>query len=508
MNNTDSTGLISHAPQSCRRGQRRCVVVVDDDPTIGCILAGALNRGGFDVEVFTDGAEALEAFDRLEPDLMVVDWIMPGLDGLRLIDALKGKKPDLPAMLITSYERHETVAAAIVTGRVDAVLAKPFNLKNFLQTVGLFVYKNIRRSDVSDADADKRTDLDEWSERLLVSMPKLAGPKVKAARKTVDDGYVDSWRALASRASYFEEILQSIIDAVLMVDYRGRIIYFNCGAERMFGFVAEKAATLRLADYCPPGSHIMESMSMFFKPHPPVEEHNEAFFQRASGKKFYAIYSISVFESSYQDPAVLLVIKDIHDRYLMEKQIEEENRSLEILSTTDPLTNIYNRRYFDRKLEDEFKRLERYNTPMTLLMIDFDCFKRINDTFGHLVGDKVLAAAASEFTHGLRDVDVLARWGGEEFMALLPETGHETGLYVVRRLHRMITVPEIWERIAPGLRVTVSIGMISLPWASGPKSALMNEAVNRLDQALYHAKQTGRNRIVRYNDAAGEMERV
>jgi diguanylate cyclase (GGDEF)-like protein len=134
-----------------------------------------------------------------------------------------------------------------------------------------------------------------------------------------------------------------------------------------------------------------------------------------------------------------------------------------------------------------------------MLMIDFDHFKKINDHFGHLVGDQVLRRGAEIFGQALRDVDTLSRWGGEEYMVLLPETNGETGMAVAQRLHRLIGDPEHWEKLAPGLKVTVSLGMISLPWAEG-RAVPVTLALETMDRALYQAKNNGRNRIVRYLD--------
>ena len=245
-------------------------------------------------------------------------------------------------------------------------------------------------------------------------------------------------------------------------------------------------------------------LTEFFQPHPPVEEQNEAFFRRADGEEFYAVFSVSLFDPDYQEPAVLLLVKDLNDRHTMERRIVEKNRSLEMMAATDPLTGLYNRRYFDHKLAEEFRRLERYGTSLSLVMVDFDHFKIINDTFGHLAGDKVLSYAARELAACLRDVDTLARWGGEEFMALLPETGADTALAVARRLHARIRGSEKWAAIAGGLTVTASLGVVSLPW----KKSRMTPAgaVEVLDRALYQAKRNGRNRIVRYRDDTGGFE--
>jgi len=448
-------------------------MVVDDDPVIGGVLAGVLGRGGYEVEVFQDSLAALESFDRLKLDLVVADWIMPGLDGLGLIDALKRKAPDLPALLITGHgQEAETVRLARQNGLVDAVLFKPFDLSAFLETVSSV-------------------------------LPHQAPPASDAAIRQLRAG---AWAALTDRESYFERILESIIDSVLMIDGQGRIIYHNRGAEIMFSLGGCDRELPDFTDLCPPGSDLPRSLAAFFQLRPPKATQSEAFFQRPGRPPFYAGFSISPFEPEGRGPAVILVVKDLNDRHLLEQRVTEENRDLERLAMTDPLTASYNRRYLDRRLDEEFKRMQRYRSPLTLIMIDFDHFKLINDYFGHLVGDQVLSTAARDLTDSLRQVDVLARWGGEEFMALLPETGPETGLMVARRLHALIADSPRWAELTPGFKVTASLGLISLPWETRP--AGQGRTLEILDRALYRAKETGRNRIVRYTDSLDDYETV
>lgn len=451
------------------------VMVVDDDPIIGCVLAGALNRGGYDVEIYHSGTEALEKFDRVEVDMLVVDWIMPGLDGLSLIDALKDKRPSIPTMLITSYGSHDTVKAASASGRVDAVLAKPFDLRNFMRMVS----------------------------SLLISgdLPASSGGPEGRLGNKLD---INNWDTVANSSAYYERILESVIDAVIMVDKIGRIIYYNRGADRMFGFKNRNSSEFWISDICPDNSRLQDTIKLYFSTHPPVEEQSEIFFQKLDGEDFYTIYSTSLLESPENEKAVVLVIKDINEHHIIEKQISERARNLELLAITDPLTGIYNRRHFDRRLAEEFKRLERYNSPLTLIMLDFDRFKLINDFFGHLVGDEVLVTAAKSLSDGLRDVDVLARWGGEEFMVLLPETGAATGLAVAKRLHQLIGTCPKWPEICPDMKISASMGMVSLPWLTREMS--INTALEALDQALYQAKSSGRDCIVQFLDTSGDFQ--
>jgi diguanylate cyclase (GGDEF)-like protein len=158
----------------------------------------------------------------------------------------------------------------------------------------------------------------------------------------------------------------------------------------------------------------------------------------------------------------------------------------------DSLTGLYNRRMFDHSVSAESARHERYGHPIALLLIDVDHFKHINDSFGHEAGDTVLRAVARVIMAGVRDVDVAARFGGEEFAVMLPETSPEAAADVAERLRASVERIELpWAGDVIGVRV--SIGVSSCPACVRDPRALVRSA----DAALYQAKTTGRNRVIR-----------
>ncbi len=178
------------------------------------------------------------------------------------------------------------------------------------------------------------------------------------------------------------------------------------------------------------------------------------------------------------------------------RKLEERRVELLNLSRTDPLTQLFNRRYFEERFVAEFARCKRYRTPMVLLMIDIDHFKSVNDTCGHPAGDKVLKEAAHTLKKTLRDVDLLARYGGEEFIALLPETGPAEGRSAAERVRAAIELMRVKHEGAE-LRATVSVGLVWYPTnVLDDYEALVRAA----DDALYRAKKSGRNRVVSYEE--------
>jgi len=161
------------------------------------------------------------------------------------------------------------------------------------------------------------------------------------------------------------------------------------------------------------------------------------------------------------------------------------------LAITDGLTGVYNRAYFQRQLEAEFRRAPRFGYPISLILIDVDHFKAFNDAHGHLLGDQALRAVAQILRESTRETDVVARYGGEEFAVILPETATEQALEVAERIRANISGHTFWGRGQTPVNVTASIGVVGKQASETRPESLVDLA----DTALYHAKHSGRDRI-------------
>ncbi len=167
------------------------------------------------------------------------------------------------------------------------------------------------------------------------------------------------------------------------------------------------------------------------------------------------------------------------------------HEKVERLSITDELTQVYNRRYLSRRLDEEFAKAERYRTPLSVLLLDLDHFKRINDQFGHQVGDQALRTVSGVIRSNLREVDVVGRYGGEEFLVMLPHTSRTDALAVadkIRAAAEKIVVPGHAD-----LKLTLSVGVATFP---DLRVTTIDELVGRADEALYSAKSGGRNQVI------------
>jgi len=189
--------------------------------------------------------------------------------------------------------------------------------------------------------------------------------------------------------------------------------------------------------------------------------------------------------------------REIENRKKIEEALlEKEEKYLE-LSITDPLTGLYNRRYFFERAEAELARASRYNTPVSLFIYDVDHFKEMNDTCGHLAGDLALKVIAAASEKVMRKIDILARYGGEEFICLLPETDLAEAQMAAERVRHEIESSPL-EYQGKRLTITASFGVGSLAQLESqeaPPQDILQQIIRHADDALYKAKASGRNRV-------------
>lgn len=193
-------------------------------------------------------------------------------------------------------------------------------------------------------------------------------------------------------------------------------------------------------------------------------------------------------------PEMVCVTRDVTERKRMEEALVHANHTLQRLSTLDGLTDIPNRRAFDRRYDEEWRRAVRHSSPLSLIVFDVDLFKSYNDTYGHQQGDECLKKVAKAAQSVLnRPSDYIARYGGEEFAVILPDTGPEGARLIAERICRAVAELEIPHRgshVRPS--VTVSVGVAStMPTVDSSELRLIAGA----DEAMYRAKRSGRNRV-------------
>jgi diguanylate cyclase (GGDEF)-like protein len=175
----------------------------------------------------------------------------------------------------------------------------------------------------------------------------------------------------------------------------------------------------------------------------------------------------------------------------LQKELLETNKRLELLSITDGLTKLHNHRYFQDELSRAFEESQRYQRPLSLAMIDIDFFKKINDTYGHAVGDDVLKCAAKLYRDSVRSTDLVARYGGEEFTVMMPETSLNDAISFAEKIRHLVESNPMQTQVGP-VTATISLGVASVPHS---RIHSAKELIIAADKALYRAKKNGRNQV-------------
>ncbi|WP_285906729.1 sensor domain-containing diguanylate cyclase [Pseudodesulfovibrio pelocollis] len=292
---------------------------------------------------------------------------------------------------------------------------------------------------------------------------------------------IEADRQLREREEQYRALFENNRAVMLLVDPRtGRIVDANPAAVQFYGHPAEALRSMAFSDIN------AQDETAIFKEMVDSRRENRAYFihrhRLANGEvRDVEVYSGPIMVQSNQ--LIYSVIHDITERARLEREMKR-------LATTDALTGADNRHEFFRLAELELRRARRYGNPLSVLMLDIDYFKSVNDTHGHQAGDAVLKALSALVRAALRDTDIFGRLGGEEFAIILPETDLAGGALVADRLRRELGGLTVRLRDT-AVNFTVSIGVSELR----DKDRLIDDTVNRADEALYRAKRMGRNRV-------------
>jgi diguanylate cyclase (GGDEF)-like protein/PAS domain S-box-containing protein len=298
-------------------------------------------------------------------------------------------------------------------------------------------------------------------------------------------------RKLEEAHNNLAAIVESADDAIIGKDLAGIIVSWNRGAEIAYGYNAKDVIGKSISLLMPPG-------------HP--EEYKELLTKRSSGKliknyetqrmrKDGKIVDVSLTISPVKDTSGeitgdSIIVRDITDRKRAEEALRESEKRYRELSIVDGLTQLYNSRHFYFKLKIELDRSNRYEQPLTLLLLDLDNFKAFNDAYGHVEGDQVLLRLGQVVKRCLRQTDSAYRYGGEEFTFLLPMTKSADGTITAERIRTEFKKEAFSPETGQDVHMTVSIGLAQYK----PKEE-MKAFVHRVDQLMYQGKKSGKDMV-------------
>jgi diguanylate cyclase (GGDEF)-like protein len=282
---------------------------------------------------------------------------------------------------------------------------------------------------------------------------------------------------LESAPTMRNRIVELLSDGVVIVDRKGRIHDINPAGAAILGLALDETLSRSLADL------------LHHSPLVPGLLRGEPGRISLRGS-FYDVKSTVLSNEQTGPVEIALVLRDVTEQHRNAEELKAAKAKFERQAHVDDLTELANRRMFITRLQEEIGRVERGGLPLSLLLFDLDHFKRINDTYGHDVGDRVLTVIASVTRDFKRNADVAARLGGEEFALLLPDTDQSGAVRVAQRLRATIEETRISDRGGLPIQVTASFGVATIT-----RNGSVDNVLTKADKALYKAKNSGRNRV-------------
>ncbi|EJT07112.1 PleD family two-component system response regulator [Rhizobium sp. CCGE 510] len=449
------------------------ILVVDDIPANVKLLEARLLAEYFDVMTAADGYTALAICERNQVDLILLDIMMPGIDGFEVCERLKAsqKTAHIPVVMVTALDQPADRVRGLKAG-ADDFLTKPVNDLQLISRVkSLLRLKTLSDELRIRADTAHTIGIDDLT-RAVESRAD------ETAQVLLVDGRANSQERLI-------RALKPVADVLALSDPQAALFE---AAESAFDLVIVNA---NFDDYDPLRlcSQLRSLERTRFLPILIITEQGaDEMVVRALdlGVNDYIIRPV--------DPNELVArsLTQIRRKRYNDRLRASVKQTIE-LAVTDPLTGLYNRRYLDNHLNVLFNRSMARGRPLSVLITDIDRFKQVNDTYGHDGGDEVLREFANRVRSTIRGADLACRYGGEEFVVVMPDTSPEIAAAVAERLRTAIeSAPFMLKHAGEALNVTASFGIASRIAAVLTPDQLMKQA----DLALYEAKNTGRNRVV------------
>src|SRR5262245_14197923 len=446
------------------------VLVVDDILANVRLLEAKLSAEYFDVVTAMNGTDALESIRRTKPDIVLLDVMMPGIDGIEVCRRIKGDSQiqHIPVVMVTALDQPEDRVKGLEAG-ADDFLTKPVN------DMALFCrVKSLVRLKMLTDELRARSPNGE-AVRLMNSLGR--GDATRPGKVLIiDNRATASERTKTALVPHHEvTVVDDPLTAVMhAAETRYELIIINLDMDNVDG--------LRLCSQLKSLERTRQTPILIVVA---PDDHQRLLRALDMGVNDYLIRPI--------DKQELLARANTQiKRCRYTDQLRSHVQTTMELAVTDPLTGLYNRRYMENQTTALVEHAINRGKSLSLLALDVDHFKSVNDENGHAVGDRVLQEIAARLKQSIRNIDMICRIGGEEFVIVLPNTNAEVAAKIADRMCRSISAKPFNVGARSGLlTITVSIGVAAVEGSSDTMESIMKRA----DEALYCAKREGRNRV-------------
>ncbi len=483
------------------------VLVVDDDGGLRLALGTTLSNAGLEVRAVGDAAAMRQELEEWKPDLLLLDVVLPDADGVQLLQELKASEAwrEIPVLMISARTPDEMTELALGLGAAD-VIKKPFRPREMLARVQaqLRLHAVVRTTQRALLDAQEelervRDDV-ENGRRLVDILHDVTGDLSSdeiyhiLARRVARALSLSRCSVILAKPGDRVGVVATAFDNPALRNYEINLDGYpeiRAALEHGHPVLVEDLHTSPLyedlrREWAANGMQI-PIRSVIALPFTLGKVQAGVFFLR----RMVDEPPLTNDDVEFADSVVKAAVAAIHRAQVIETT-KADNARLEVLAHTDSLTLVLNRRALTVRLASELERARRYDSVITLLMVDLDNFKLVNDTHGHLVGDDVLRDVAALLQHAVRTMDVVARYGGEEFVVVLPETSLAGATTFAERIRENVEAATFAGSRGEPLKLTASIGVSSYPSTT---VQTVDDLFARADEALYRAKADGRNRV-------------
>lgn len=448
------------------------ILVVDDVPANVKLLEAKLSNEYYDVITARDGYECIKKAKEHKPDLILLDVMMPGMDGFETCRKLKEdyEISHIPVVMVTALSELSDRVQGLEAG-ADDFLTKPINDTALFARVRSLVRIKVL--------------LDEL--RLRDQTGMQMGVQAEGANSFTSDVSGSSILIIdddAVQLKNLTDFLSKSYKVTGMTDPQAAMKDSSVGTHDLIiiSTMLSDMDGLRLASHYKSQENVRNVPILIM-----VDEDDERAMLKGleMGVNDYLILPVD-----YNEMAARIKTQIRRKKY--QEALKSNYQQSISMAITDGLTGLYNRRYLDTHLENTVRQALANSKPMSVMIMDMDHFKQVNDTYGHNVGDEVLKHLAEIIIRSTRSADLAARYGGEEFVILMPETNTEPAMDVAERIRKTVESTDMRVSHQVGsIKKTISIGVATLnPFGDSP-----TDLMKRADAALYQAKNSGRNQV-------------